>query len=280
MANTLINDVVLGEVIGATLPNALKFAPIAVVNSTLTSVAGDTIKVEKYAYIGEAGTVAEGAEIPIKDLSMTSKSVTVTKTAQGVKLTDEEVIRRGESVVNQAKTQLQMSLADKMDSDCYTVLKSGSVLKYDGTADKLSYETIVKATALFGESAEETKVIYIAPSQKADLQLDPMFTKASAMGDAVISSGVIGEIAGCQIIVSGKVKTYNKTISTVPTKVYDNPIVRVGALGIEMAKSAVVEEYRHAKTASSEWYATEHFVAYIKDDTKSVIATVLETKTV
>lgn len=280
MANTLINDVVLGEVIGASLPNALKFAPIAVVNNTLTSVAGDTIKVEKYAYIGEAGDVAEGATIPIKDLSMTSKEVTVKKSAQGVKLTDEEIIRRGNAVVDQAKSQLQMSLADKMDSDCYTALKTQSVLKYDGTADKLSYETIVKATALFGENAEETKVIYIAPNQKADLQLDPMFTKASAMGDAVVSSGVIGEIAGCQIIVSGKVKTYNKTINSVSTKVYDNPIVRVGALGIEMAKNALVEEDRHANTASSEWYATEHFVAYVKDDTKAVLATVLETATV
>ena len=45
MANTLINNVVLGEVIGAELPGKLKFAPIAKVDSTLVGDAGDTIKV-------------------------------------------------------------------------------------------------------------------------------------------------------------------------------------------------------------------------------------------
>ena len=40
MANNLLNVKVMGEVIGATLPAKLKFAPLAKVNSTLTKVAG------------------------------------------------------------------------------------------------------------------------------------------------------------------------------------------------------------------------------------------------
>lgn len=277
MANTLINNVVLGEVIGATLPNKLKFAPVAKVNNTLTQVAGDTIKVEKYGYIGEAVEVAEGAVIPISDLSMTSQDVTVKKAAKGIKLTDEEVIRRGQEVVNEGKKQLEMALSDKIDSDCYSALK-GAKSKYDGTKGTISYESIVKATAIFGEEDDETKVLYINPLQKATLQLDPLFTRASDMGDKVVSTGVIGEIAGCQVIVSGKVKAYKKTVDSKQVEVFDNPIVKVEALGIEMAKAVNIEEDRHANTKSSEYYADEHYVAYVRDESKVVLMTTLKDK--
>ncbi|NFG25988.1 N4-gp56 family major capsid protein [Clostridium botulinum] len=275
MAHTLINDKVLGDVIGAELPNALKFAPVAVVGTTLQNVAGDTIKVEKYAYIGEAQDVKEGQPIPLADLVMSEKDVTVKKKGQGVPLTDEQVIRRGEEVVNEAKNQIKMSIADGMDSDCYTSLK-GSTLKYDNKKNILNYEAIVRATALFGEKSEMTKVLYINPLQKAELQLDPMFTRASAMGDTVVSTGVIGEIAGCQVIVSGKVKEYTAS----STKYYDNPIIIVGGLGIEMAKATVIGVDRSNKTSTSEYYGTEHFVTYIKDDTKVINVTSLSTKPV
>lgn len=277
MANNLINNVVLGDVIGASLPNKLKFAPIAKVNSTLTKVAGDTIKVEKYGYIGEAVEVSEGAVIPISDLSMTSQNVTVKKAGKGIKLTDEDVIRRGQEVVNEGKDQLEMALADKIDSDCYTALKSVKT-KYDGTKDIINYEAIVKATALFGEEDDEPKVLFINPLQKATLQLDPLFTRASAMGDKVVSSGVLGEIAGCQVIVSGKVKAVKKTIDSKQVEVFENPIVKTGALGIEMAKSVNIEEDRHANTKSSEFYADEHYVVYVRDESKVVLMTTLKDK--
>ena len=274
MANTLINNVVLGEVIGASLPNKLKFAPIAKINNTLTSVAGDTIKVEKYAYIGEAVEVGEGKEIPISDLSMTSQDVKVTKSAKGFSLTDEDVVRRGQEVISEGKKQLEMSLSDKMDTDCYLASKQAK-LKYDGCTKTICYESIVNAVACFGEEEDEVKVMYINPLQKASLQLDPMFTKASGMGDKIVSTGVFGEIAGVQLIVSGKVKAVDKTIDGKKVKVYENPILKEGAIGIEMAKNVLVEEERRAKYTTTDYFATEHYVAYLKDEKKAVLLTCL-----
>lgn len=273
MPNTLINHKVLGDVIGAELPTKLKFAPVAKVGTKLKSVAGDTITVDKYAYIGEAVDVGEGQPIPISDLSMSSQEVTVKKAGKGIKLTDEEVIRRGTEVVTEGKKQLSLSIQDKIDSDCYDVLKT-SQLKYDGTASVLNYEGIVKSLVLFGDEEEEdeAKVMYISPLQKAQLQLDPLFTRASQMGDTVVSKGVIGEIAGVQIIVSNKVKEYTKATK----KLFDNPIVKSGGLGIELAKSVNIEEDRLAKTKSSEYYADEHYVAYLRDSSRVVLATFLK----
>lgn len=273
MANTIINKEVLGQVIGAELSTKLKFAGVAEVDTTLQSVSGDSITVEKYEYIGEAVDVAEGTAIPISDLSMSSQKVTVKKAGKGIKLTDEEVQRRGGEVVNEGKKQLTMSIADKIDSDCYEAAKTAT-LKYDGTADLITYEAIVKAQALFGEADDEAKVMFISPLQKAQLQLDPLFTRASQMGDDVVSSGVIGEIAGVQIIVSNKVKEYTKATK----KQFDNPIIKTGGLGIKLAKSVGIEEDRSAKTKSTEFYADEHFVAYLRDASKVVLATVLSVK--
>ncbi|MEG2460865.1 MAG: N4-gp56 family major capsid protein, partial [Clostridia bacterium] len=127
MANSLLNVKVMGEVIGASLPAKLKFAPLAKVDTTLTKVAGDTIVVGKYGYIGEAVKVAPGEQIPISDLSMTSQEVTVAKAGKGVKILDEDVVIRGEEVVTEGKAQLEKAILDKVDSDCLTALQSSKV---------------------------------------------------------------------------------------------------------------------------------------------------------
>ena len=114
--------------------------------------------------------------------------------------------------------------------------------------------------------------MYISPLQKAQIQLDPMFTRPGDMGDKLVSSGVIGELAGMQIIVSTKVKAHTKTAKDF----FDNPIVKAGGLGIELAKSVNIEPKRDAAIKSTEWYADEHFVAYLRDSSKVVLATFLK----
>lgn len=273
MANTLINNKVLGDTIGAELPTKLKFAPVAEVGTKLTSVAGDTLVVEKYSYIGEAVDVAEGAAIPISDLSMGSTEVTVKKAGKGIKLTDEEVIRRGQEVINEGKKQLSISITDKIDSDSYAALKTAQ-LKYEGhKADEIiGYEGMVNAIALFGDEDIEDMAVYISPLQRAQLQLDPNFIRASDLGDQVLTTGVIGSIAGVQVIVSNKVKKATKDTKSV----FHNPIVKKGGLGIELAKAVNIEEDRSPSTKSSEYYADEHYVAYLRDSSKVVLATFLE----
>ncbi|WP_346886448.1 N4-gp56 family major capsid protein [Clostridium sp. UBA4395] len=260
MANTLINNKVLGEVIGASLPNKLKFAPLAKVDTTLQGQAGDTITVEKYGYIGEAVKVAEGGQIPTSDLTMTSQDVKVVKAGNGFTLTDEEVGRRGQEVVNEGKSQLEKSILDGIDSDCYTALKTASLTKT--CVAKLTYDDIVDGVGLFGEEDDEAKVLFISPEQKTAMLKDPMFIRASEMGDKVVMTGVIGEIAGCQIVVSGKVKKV--------TNKFTNVIVKAGALGIKLKKATNIEEDRDAGHAKSTWYGTHHYVAYLADATKCV----------
>lgn len=161
MANTLINTKVMGEVLGAELPAKLKFKPLATVSTELSNVAGDTISRSKYAYIGEAEIVAEGAKIDVTDLSMTSQDVKVVKAGKGFAVTDEDVKRRGQEVINEGKAQLLKSISDKIDSDCLTALATTKLVKTVTT--EISYDAIVDAVGVFEEEDDEPRVLFIAP---------------------------------------------------------------------------------------------------------------------
>lgn len=261
MANSLLNVKVMGEVIGASLPAKLKFAPLAKVDTTLTKVAGDTIVVGKYGYIGEAVKVAPGEQIPISDLSMTSQEVTVAKAGKGVKILDEDVVIRGEEVVTEGKAQLEKSILDKVDSDCLTALQSSKVTVDKSTAE-IDYAAIVDGKGAFGDEEEEIAILFISPKQKTKILKDPDFIRPTQMGDERMIKGVIGEYGGCQVTVSKKVKA--------KAGKYENIIVKAGALGIKLAKVTNIEEDRYASKATSEYYATEHYVAYLKDESKCV----------
>lgn len=260
MANNLLNVKVMGEVIGAELPHKLKFTPLAVVSTELQGVAGDTITKGKYAYIGEAVDVAVGQAIPESDLNMTSQDVKVKKAGNGFVVTDEDVKVRGNEVIEEGKRQLLKSIADKIDSDSLNSLLTTTLTTT--VASTLGYDAIVDGVGVFAEEDDEARVIFIAPEQKITLLKDPNFIRASEMGDKTIMTGVIGEIAGCQVVVSRKVKKAGDK--------FNNLIVKAGALGIEMAKIVNLEEERSAKYKKSGYYADEFYATYLRDESKCV----------
>ncbi|WP_194190375.1 N4-gp56 family major capsid protein [Clostridium chrysemydis] len=261
MANQLINNVVLGEVIGAELPSKLKFGGVATVDNTLVGQAGDTIKVEKYTYIGEAENVSEGSPIPTADLVMTSQSVTLSKAGKGFELTDEDVQRRGNEVVNEGKRQLTMSISDKIDTDSYTSLKS-TKLKHT-CAGKLTFQDIVRAIALFeSEDDNEKFALYIHPNQEADIILTQDFIPASNLGDQILVNGAIGRLGGADVVKTKKVKKVaNK---------YHNVVARERALGIKLGKSVGIEDERDAKHQKTAYYGSEVYVVYLAKDNGAV----------
>lgn len=266
MPNTLINNKVLGETIGAKLPGLLKFGAVAAEESELVGQAGDTIKVDKYAYIGEAVDVAEGTPIPVKDLAQSTKDVVIKKAGVGVKLTDEEVKRKGQEVVTEVEKQIEMAVKDKVDSDCYTAL-AGSTLKVT-LLGKLTFADIVAARALFLDEDEVPCALYINPAQEADVLLAPGFIPATALGDQFRLDGTIGRLGGADIIKSIKVKKVGAA--------YKNVLVKAEALGIKLGKALMIEEDRNKSTQVTTWYASEMFVPYIKNDAGVVTITTKE----
>ncbi len=234
----LVNPEVMADMISAQLPKKIKFATIAKVDNTLVGKPGDTITVPKYAYIGDAEDVAEGVAMGTTVLTASTTSVTVKKAGKAVEITDEAALSGYGDPAGQATNQLLMSIAAKVDNDCYDAL-CGAKLVYDGTAAAIGYDAIVKADAKFGDESDEAlnKVLYIHPNQEETLRLDSNFIDRNKFGGEVMATGVIGKIAGAFVRKSKKVKLIKYVYDTSGTIIVGNEETEEGATAIKLSNA-------------------------------------------
>lgn len=268
----LVNPQVMADMISAGLDKAIKFSPLAKIDSTLVGQPGNTITVPKYAYVGDAEVVAEGVAMDTVVLSATTTTATVKKAGKGVEITDEAALSGYGDPVGEAEKQLKISIAAKIDNDCYDALNSATA-KYDGKAAIIGYEGIVKAVDVFGEEDYTQRVMFIHPKQITQLRLDPEFRDKNKYPLDVVMTGVIGEIAGCQVIPSKKVKLTDTY--------YECPIVKVTnaevdedvpALTIYKKRDVIVESDRDILKKTTVITADEHYTAHLSNDSKVVVA--------
>lgn len=207
MLANLVNPQVMADMISATLPKKIKFSPIAKIDSTLEGRAGNTITVPKYAYIGTAEDVAEGVSMGTTVLTASTTTATVKKSGKAVELTDESLLSAYGNPLGQAVTQLGMSIADKVDYDCYNALLSADLIYAPSTPVAIGYNSVVGANAKFGDESDSTlaKVLFIHPEQEESLLLDSNFISNDKYNADVIMNGHIGRIAGAEIVKSKKV---------------------------------------------------------------------------
>lgn len=260
----MINPEVMADVVRDKLTDLIKFTPLAKIDTTLQGRAGDTVTLPKFAYIGDAADVAEGEAIPMALLTTSTSKVKVKKAGKGIKITDEAVLSGYGDPVGEGTNQLSLSIAAKVDNDCLAAL---SGIKANMTVDVSAKDTIgshVIADGLvkFGEDLEGEKVLLIAPAQLAQIRKDPDYLKPSEMTQKAIMGGVIGEIWGCQICVSNKIKASGSK--------YTNYIVKPGALAIYLKRGVEVETARDIRLKLTEITADEHYAVYLLDESKAI----------
>ena len=263
--NNLIDPIVIGDTISTEIEAAIKFAPLAEIDDTLKERAGSTVKVPQFVYIGDATDVAEGAPIDMSLLTATSKEYKVKKAAKGVEITDEALLSGYGDPEGEAKDQLKISIAQKLDNDCIEALKTiPEAMTVDKKATEINAKIISDALVKFGEAIDDPMVLLIAPQQLSDLRTSPDFVKPSELGDKVLMSGVIGAIYGAQIVVSNKIKKDTATSS------YTNFIVKKGAIAIFRKRDVETEAARdivHKKTMLT---ADQHYVVGLKNQSKAI----------
>lgn len=259
----LIDPQVMADAISAELPSAIKFAPLANTDTTLTAKPGNTITVPKFAYIGDAADVDEGAAIDIAKLTASTSQAKVKKAGKGVEITDEALLSGYGDPEAEAKDQLKKSIAQKVDNDCIAALDSIPItMTVDKSKDMLNPLVISDALVKFGEAIDDPMVLIIAPAQLAQLRISPEFLKASDLGDKVLMTGVIGSIYGCQIIVSNKI--------VAKTDKFTNFIVKPGALTIYMKKDVELEADRNITNKTTIITADEHYVVDLSNESKAI----------
>lgn len=261
--SNLVDPQVMADAISAELPEAIKFAPLARIDTTLKETAGSSITLSRFSYIGDAQNVAEGEAIPIELLNATSTSEKVLKSGIGVKLTDESLLSGYGDPEGEAKEQLKLSISNKLDNDCMAALnKIKAPMILDASTDEINPDAISEALVKFGEAIDDPMVLIIAPKQLASLRRSIEFTKAGDLGDNILMTGVIGSIYGCQIIVSGKIKA--------ATDKFTNYIVKPGALAIYMKKEVEVEMARDIEHKLTVITADQHYVVGLENESKAI----------
>lgn len=273
---TLVNgDVfdpeVVSDMINAKVEKKAVMTGFVKVDNTLEGVPGSTVTVPKWGYIGAAEEYEEGTPIDTKKMSYTTDEYGIKKIGNGVRLTDEAQLSGFGNPMGTATNQIAMSISEKLDDDRVTVLY-GAKTVHDGTAAVLKYSAIVDAVDLFNEEAESRKVILIHSKQKTQLRKDADFIANDKIGADLLVSGAIGRVAGCDVVVSNKVKCEDG--------VYYNPIIKLNndaeteddlpAVTYFLKRGNLVEHQREPGVADN-IICTAYGMAALTNDSKVVI---------
>ena len=220
---TLVNgDVfdpeVVSDMINAKVSKKAVMSGYIKVDSTLSGVPGSTITVPRWGYIGEAVDLVEGQTIDTTKMAFTTAQYGIKKIGKGVMLTDEAQLSGYGNPMGTATNQIAMSISEKLDNDRVAVLyESKNVV--DASSAVIKYASIVDGVDAFGEEEDSRKLILIHSKQKSQLRKDPDFLSADKFQAGVMLNGAIGRVAGCDVVVSNKVKLEDG--------VYYNPIIKL-----------------------------------------------------
>ena len=211
LLENLINPQVMADMISAELEKKLRATGFYKVDRTLTGRAGDTITIPSWLYIGPADDLPENQQGEICEMQTEDISYTVKKAVKNVRLTDEAVLSGYGDPVGECTRQLRMSIQDKMDDDGIALLKGitpaiGHVLTLTGNA--IMYDDILDALDKMEQFREEqgiTAYLLANHTTVKNIRKSPQFVELpSPLRDSVITSGVVGSIAGCSIVISNK----------------------------------------------------------------------------
>lgn len=256
MATTKLQNIINPEVLGAFLEtklvNAIKLSPLAVVGTELQGRAGNTLTLPTWQYIGDAADLEEGAEDTPVALQATSREIKIKKATKSVEITDEALLSGYANPADEIASQLLTSIASKVESDCFAELGKAS-LKQVGA---VSADTVADALVKFGEDLDEEMFLFINPADYATIRKNPNFMYVN--GQQMTIGGTVGFIFNCAVVVSNRVAAKSAFI------------VKRGALGIELKRGVNVESDRDILRKTTVYSVDEHYVAYLRDDSKVI----------
>ena len=255
----LFNPQVVGDRINKKLFDYIRFAPLARVYNNLEGRPGSTVTLPFYNSIGAATLVGEGQDIPISQLTESTVSVTVSKYAKGVQITDEAVLSAYGDPIGEAVDQIAQSIGQAYDNAMLAAMGTSADVAMTTAAAALTADGIASALTLFGEDIDGDKVILVSPAGYETIRKANGWIPGTEVAANMIIRGTVGMIHGCQVVVSNKLIAANASY-----------IVKPGALAIYNKRGILVETDRDIINKSTVITADRHAAVYVLDKSKLI----------
>ena len=255
----LFNPQVVGDRIEKKLFDYIRFAPLARVYNNLVGRPGSTVTLPYYNSIGAATLVGEGQDIPISQLTESTVSVTISKYAKGVQITDEAVLSAYGDPIGEAVDQIAQSIGQAYDNAMLAAMGTSADSAMTTAAAALTADGIASALTLFGEDIDGDKVILVSPAGYETIRKANGWIPGTEVAANLIIRGTVGMIHGCQVVVSNKLIAANASY-----------IVKPGALAIYNKRDILVETDRDIINKSTVITADRHAAVYVLDKSKLI----------
>lgn len=214
----LLDPQVVADEIKLKLVDNIKLAQFATIDNTLEGRDGDELTFPFYPYSGDAVDVAEGADIPINKLEQGTKKVKVSKIGKGIEYTDEALLSgNANNIAFEAVRQITTGVASAIDSKLLAEMKANAILSANVPASGNIANAVIDGVSRFGEDMEEAKALLIPSSLYARIAKSSEWIPNTDKGAQIAISGSVGQIAGCQVVISdrlGNKFTYALTTDT------------------------------------------------------------------
>lgn len=253
----LIDPEVLAAYIDKKLINNIVFAPLATVDMTLVGNPGDTIKFPYYSYIGAASDLTEASAISTVSLNASTVSVKIKEAGKGVEISDTAILSAFGSPVEEIASQLVKSMADKVDIDMLSTMNGiAAGMTHSSVSNVMD---ISDALELFGEDIDGQKALLVSPSMYTKIRNTKDWMPASEFSAGALVRGSVGQIFGCDIMVSNRL--------TASQNAY---IIKPGALRIVLKRDTLLEADRDILRRVNVYTATKHYVTYLYNASNAI----------
>lgn len=264
MLENLVNPQVMADLVQKKLHDLIRFLPLAEVDETLAGKPGDTLYLPSYSYIGDASTLGEGSTLTPVSLNAGTVSVSVHKLAQGVELTDEAVLSGYGDSLGQGAMQIATAIANGVDNEMLAVLHDITGNMAYSTANSttnVAPADVNAALEKFGEDIDVgEKILLVSPALYTSIRnTNGTWLPASEIAANRIIKGVVGEIYGCQVIVSNKLKASGEAY-----------IVKPGALRLILKRDTLIETDRNILKFCTVITGSKHEACYLYDASKAI----------